>query len=449
MSVFYKHEIKRIDDLRISKNNARTHSEKQIDQICNSINEFGFTNPILINSNGEIIAGHGRYDAAKQLKYEEVPCIVIDDLTEMQQRALMLADNRLALNAGWDNEILSQELTALNAEGLDLLAIGFSQAEIADLVVPAAGGNDPDAAPVAPVTPTTRLGDVYLLGDHRLVCGDSTSGDSYAAVMQNELADGIWTDPPYNVNYGEKVQFLNKRGKGNRIQSKIINDHLSHKAFAEFLRRAFSQIQSHARPGASIYVAHSETERATFTSEFLSAGFSLSGVIVWKKNALVLGRSDYHWIHEPILYGWKNGGPHAWYGGRRRTTVAEIMQSASVEPINGGGYLVITANRAFTLDGTAIASEVATSVIVEKKPQVSKDHPTMKPVALIERMLINSTKRGDIVLDPFGGSGSTLIAAERLGLRARLIELAPGYCDVIVRRWEEFTGKTADVRRAD
>ncbi|MFA5056846.1 MAG: DNA methyltransferase [Opitutaceae bacterium] len=206
---------------------------------------------------------------------------------------------------------------------------------------------------------------------------------------------------------------------------------------------------SNIKLGSPVYVAHSETERAAFTSEFVSAGFKLSGVIIWKKNTLVMGRSDYQWMHEPILYGWLDGAAHAWYGGRRRTTVQEIMSSTGMEPLDGGKrYLIMTADRAFTVDADAVAEEVETTIILEKKPNVSKDHPTMKPVALIERMLVNSARRGDIVLDPFGGSGSTLIAAERLGLRARLIELDPIYCDTIVKRWEDYTGKTANVRRA-
>ncbi|MFA5056847.1 MAG: ParB N-terminal domain-containing protein [Opitutaceae bacterium] len=231
MNNYYKHSIKPLREIIPNDNNARTHSEKQLQQIMAAIQAFGFTNPLLVSVGGEIIAGHGRYEAAKRLGFDDVPCIIVDGLTRSQQRALMLADNRLALNAGWDNAMLSKELTALNFDGFDIEALGFTSAEIADLVVPISSGKDPDATPPTSKDPRTLKGDIYELGDHLLICGDSTTPESYGRLLLSDKADCVWTDPPYNVNYGDKATFLNRRGKGNRIQKKILNDHMGASAF--------------------------------------------------------------------------------------------------------------------------------------------------------------------------------------------------------------------------
>jgi len=378
--------------------NARTHSDEQVAQIAASIAEFGWTNPILAGSDGIVIAGHARLQAARKLGMTEVPVIVLDHLNETQRRALVLADNRLALNAGWDEEMLRVELTALEEEGFNLDVVGFTDAELEDLLrdadTVAPDGTDEDAVPEAPESAVTAPGDVWLLGDHRLLCGDSVQLDAVEKVLAGGLADLVFTDPPYNVNYGATMKDK-LRGK----KRKIANDNLGD-GFEQFLRDVCANLLAVTK--GAIYVCMSSSELHTLHRAFTESGGHWSTFVIWAKNTFTMGRSDYQRQYEPILYGWKEGTDHFWCGARDQ----------------GDVWLV-------------------------KKPVSNDLHPTMKPVELVERAVRNSSKSRDTVLDPFGGSGSTLIACERSGRYARLIELEPRYCDVIVRRFQEYAGKVA------
>ena len=312
--------------------NSRTHSPEQIAQIAASIREFGFTNPVLIDAAGGIVAGHGRVLAAQSLGVASVPCLRVDWLTAAQKRAYVIADNQIALNAGWDEEILAAEIKGLQQDGFALDMLGFSNEELDGLLGIGAEqpGKDPEECPPAPVIPVSVLGDVWLLGMHRLICGDCTTQTAMDVLMNGELADVCWTDPPYNVAYGDKAEFLNNgdNGRTQRNTSRILNDDMDDASFAQFLGDFYRTAYSAMKPGASIYVAHAETERSNFTRQMLDNGFKLSGVVIWRKNTLVLGRSDYQWIHEPILYGWKRGGgtPLVWRSQKnhRRTNGGRI-----------------------------------------------------------------------------------------------------------------------------
>lgn len=417
--------------------NARTHSQHQIAQIAASIAEFGFTNPILIGDDDVIIAGHGRLFAAQRLGMADVPVIVLSHLSEAQRRALVIADNKIAENAGWDEELLRQELAALQAEGFELEIVGFSDDELQELLggldegtgaVPTVG--DPDHVPAIAPRPVSQLGDVWCLGDHRVMCGDSTSLSDMGILCAGRLVDACWTDPPYNVAY---------EGSAGTIK----NDNMGGADFRKFLFSAFTAAHSVMRPGAPMYVAHADTEGVNFRKAFADAGFKLSGCLVWVKPSLVLGRSDYQWRHEPILYGWKPGAAHSWYGGRANTTVFE-QPGAPLRVMPDGTLQIEIDGRVLVVSGKELSVEaVDQSVIRFDKPARNAEHPTMKPVGLILQMLENSSKRGDLVLDPFGGSGSTLIACQKAGRVARLMELDEKFVDVIVRRWQEFTGQKA------
>jgi DNA modification methylase len=441
------YQVRPVSALKPYEKNARTHSAEQVEQLTRSIREFGFTNPLLIDEQNRIIAGHGRLQAALALKMTDVPVIILSGLSEPQRRALILADNKIALNSGWDLKLLTEELAELKLEGYDLTLTGFSLEEIDAMTPVVVDDNDPDDAPDLPAEPKTKPGDVYVMGPHRLVCGDSTSVDNLDRLMRGELADVCWTDPPYNVAYGgdgSNAANKNKVDGGKRNTREILNDDMSDGEFRDFMSSVYAAAFIVLKPGAAVYVAHSETERATFTRAFLDNGFKLSGCLIWRKDSLVLGRSDYQWQHEPILYGWKPGSRHRWYGGRKLTTMIDLDQDRMpFKRREDGKYEIRIGDAVMVIDGTATIEELVPSVINEAKPKRNDVHPTMKPVALIERMLRNSARPGDIVLDLFGGSGSTLMAAERLGMCARLSELDPGYCDVIVARWEAYTGRKA------
>lgn len=378
--------------------NARTHSEEQVAQIAASIAEFGFTNPILAGSDGIIVAGHGRLAAAQKLGLEIVPVVVLDHLTPTQRSALVIADNRIAENAGWDDAMLRIELEALQLEGFDLDITGFDADALAELIAghepDNEGQTDEDAVPEVSETPISRPGDVWIMGQHRLLCGDSTVAESYDQLMQGDVADMVFTDPPYNVNYANSAKDK-MRGKDRAI----LNDNLGD-GFYDFLLAALTPTVAHCRGG--IYVAMSSSELDVLQAAFRAAGGKWSTFIIWAKNTFTLGRADYQRQYEPILYGWPEGATRYWCGDRDQGDVWNI-----------------------------------------KKPQKNDLHPTMKPVELVERAIRNSSRPGNVVLDPFGGSGTTLIAAEKSGRVARLIELDPKYVDVIVRRWEEWTCERA------
>ena len=378
--------------------NARTHSESQVAQLAGSIVEFGFNVPVLVDERGVLIAGHGRLLAARHLGLAEVPVIRLDHLTDAQVRAYRLADNQLALNAGWDDELLSAELARLQEEGFGLDLIGFSAEELDALMAPLDDEGDgqgdetgEDEVPEPPVDPVTRPGDLWILGRHRLLCGDSTVLADVEKVLGGAPANMCFTDSPYNVDYGAP----GKGGKGRRI----LNDALGG-GFRQFLYDVCVNILTVTK--GAVYMCMSSSELHTLQSAFLEAGGHWSTFIIWAKNTFTLGRSDYQRQYEPILYGWKEGGGHYWCGARDQGDVWSI-----------------------------------------NKPARNDLHPTMKPVELVERAIGNSSRENEIILDPFGGSGTTLIACEHMSRQARLLELDPKYVDVIVLRWQEQTGEAA------
>ena len=426
--------------------NARTHSPAQVELIARSIEEFGFTNAILADDRG-IVAGHGRVMAARQLYAAgkritmpsgvELPagCVPVMDCSgwdDTRRRAYIIADNSIALAAGWDMELLSLEVTELQIDGFDLSLLGFGD-QLTDLLNPDAMApeKDPDDAPDLPVNPLSQPGDVWVLGPHKVMCGSSTDAACWQQLMGAELADVVWTDPPYNVAYDSK------------LAGKIKNDDMADGEFRAFLTSAMTCLAGVMKPGAAIYVAHADTEGYNFRAAFISAGLKLSGCLVWRKDSLVLGRSDFQWMHEPILYGWKPGSSHRWYGGRKQTTVVNWGDVEPVRQMPDGSWQIAVGDKVLVVNGEAKIQELVPSVIYEPKPKRSADHPTMKPVTLIERQLKNNARSGDLVVDGFGGSGSTLMAAERLGMSARLMELDPKFVDVIVRRWQNYSGRRA------
>ncbi len=373
--------------------NARTHSKEQILQLRASLREFGFVNPVIVDRELNIIAGHGRILAAKEEGLEEVPCVFVEHLTEAQKRAYIIADNRLALSAGWDAEMLAVELADLELADFDLDLLGFDAAELnkymGDLENVEDDDFDVDEELKNPAI--TKAGDLWLLGEHRLVCGDSTKEETFTFLMNGKQANLVVTDPPYNVNYEGTA-------------GKIKNDNMADDQFYQFLFDAFIQMEKVMARDASIYVFHADTEGLNFRRAFAEAGFYLSGTCIWKKQSLVLGRSPYQWQHEPVLFGWKKKGKHAWYSDRKQSTIWEF-----------------------------------------DKPRKNSDHPTMKPVPLIAYPILNSSLTGCIVLDPFGGSGSTLIASDQLERICYSIELDEKFCDVIVKRYIEYKGSSEDV----
>lgn len=389
-----KIESRLVADLIPYAANSRTHSDAQVAQIAASIKEFGWTNPILIDGDNTIIAGHGRLLAARKLGMEEVPAIILDHLTKAQQRALVIADNQLALNAGWDIDMLKAEIEDLNLEGFDLGLLGFDDKFLDGLLEPepSEGLTDEDAVPEVPEQPKTVLGDVWVLGNHRLMCGDSTSIDAMQQLTEGNLVDMWLTDPPYNVAYEG----------GTKEKLTIQNDNMADDQFRQFLRDAYTAADAVMKPGAVFYIWHADLEGYNFRGAAKDAGWQVRQCLIWKKSSLVIGRQDFQWIHEPCLYGWKDGAAHLWANDRKQTTILEF-----------------------------------------NKPSRNGEHPTMKPVELFEYQMLNNTKGADIVLDSFGGSGTTMIAAEKHGRHARLMELDPKYCDVIIKRWQDFTGQQA------
>nr|WP_312059900.1 site-specific DNA-methyltransferase [Anaerotignum sp.] len=384
-----------IDELIPYANNARTHSKEQITKIRSSLREFGFVNPVLIDKDKNIIAGHGRCEAAKAEGIKEVPCVMVEHLTEAQKKAYIIADNKLALDAGWDNEILAVELESLKDLNFDVELTGFNAAEIDDLFSnihdKEVSDDDFDVDAALEEEPISKQGDLWLLGRHRLVCGDSTKAETYESLMDGKKANLVVTDPPYGVSY-------------NGSQGTIQNDNLKDDEFYQFLYDAFINMENHMANDASIYVFHADTKGHIFRKAFQDAGFYLSGVCQWVKQSLVLGRSPYQWKHEPCLFGWKKKGKHKWYAGRAETTVWEF-----------------------------------------DKPSKNNLHSTMKPVPLLAYPIKNSSLTNSIVLEPFGGSGSTWIACEQTDRICYGAELDERFVDVIVKRFIDHVGTDEDV----
>ena len=382
-----------INDLIPYIRNARTHSESQIAQIAASIKEFGFLSPILIAEDNTILAGHGRLAAARKLGLKQVPCVKESHLTETQRRAYIIADNKLSLNAGWDDEMLAIELSELQGADFELELLGFDESELASIFEDDKEVEDDDFDVEEELNKPcfSKAGDIWTLGRHRLICGDSTKEETYKSLMEDKKANLVVTDPPYNVNYEGSA-------------GKIKNDNMNTDKFYNFLLDAFSNMEKVMADDASIYVFHADTEGLNFRKAFNDAGFYLSGCCIWKKPSLVLGRSPYQWQHEPCLYGWKKKGKHQWYSGRKETTIWEF-----------------------------------------EKPKKNADHPTMKPIALLAYPITNSSMSNTLILDPFGGSGSTLIACEQTDRSCYTIELDEKFCDVIVKRYIEQVGTNKEV----
>ena len=369
--------------------NARTHSEEQVAQIAASIREFGFLSPIIVSEDGTILCGHGRFYAAQKLGLKKVPCIKESHLTETQKRAYILADNKLSLNAGWDDEMLAVELTELQDEAFDLSLIGFDESELADLFAndeKKAKDDDYDLSAALEKATFVEKGDIWTVGRHRLMCGDATSADDVAKLMDGKKANLIVTDPPYGVSF--------KSSDGLSIQ----NDSIKGDDFYNFLLSAFQNMATNLESGGSAYVFHADTEGLNFRKAFIDAGFHLAGVCIWVKNSLVLGRSDYQWQHEPVLFGWKKDGKHRWYADRKQTTIWNY-----------------------------------------DKPKRNKNHPTSKPLDLLGYPICNSSQENAIVIDTFGGSGSTLMACEQTNRICYMMELDEKYASVILRRYVEDT----------
>lgn len=376
-------------------NNPLTHSEEQVLQICVSIQENGMVNPILVDKNGNVIAGHGRILAAQLLGLTELPVIVLDHLTQAQARALRIADNKIAANARWDEEKLCAELAALLEEKIDLTSLGFSEMELERVLAELdhqTGHIDDDAVPDPPQQPITIPGDVWILENHRILCGDATSLVCLNEVLEGHTADLIYADPPYNVNYRSSTSAAGKSGP-------ILNDNLG-KDFGKFLYASCVAIL--AVSGGAIYISMASCELHTLYKAFTDAGGHWSTFIIWVKDTFTLGRSNYQRLYEPVLFGWKKGNPHFFCGARNLGDVWFI-----------------------------------------DKPRVNDLHPTMKPVELVERAILHSSKRGDLVLDPFAGAGVTLIACQKTSRRARLIELDPKYVDATITRWQNYTRREA------
>jgi DNA modification methylase len=378
--------------------NSRTHSDDQVAQIAASIREFGFTNPVLIDANGTIIAGHGRVMAAKKVGLAQVPCLRLEHLSPSQIRAYVIADNKLALNAGWDDEMLKAELLTLQEEGFNTDLTGFSDDELNALLNSEIieGQTDPDEIPEPPVEPVTKLGDIWILGNHRLMCGDSTSIDAVQKMMNGSKADMVFTDPPYGVAY--------EGGHNAKKRSQIKNDSLEGENLTALFNGSLSVAYIVTHDHSAFYVWYSTNKSVETFAAFADLPLKLRAIIQWYKVRSGLGAfmSQYIPNCEPCIYAYKDGSTPQWFGPTDEKTVWEL-----------------------------------------KKESKNDFHPTQKPVELPERAINNSSKLGQIILDLFGGSGSTLIACEKTGRKARLMELDPKYCDVIVKRWEDFTGKKA------
>lgn len=387
-----KMEMVNIDQLIPYANNARTHSKDQIIKLRSSLREFGFVNPVLIDKDKNIIAGHGRVMAAKEERIEEIPCVLVEHLTEAQKKAYILADNKLALDAGWDNDLLEVELKALEELDFNLELTGFDLEEIDKILMAdqEVTEDDFDVDQALNEPTISELGDIWLLGRHRLICGDSTKAETIERLMDGNKANLVLTDPPYNVNYEAKA-------------GTIQNDDMKDEEFYNFLLDSFRNIYEAMERDASIYVFHADTEGLNFRKAFVDAGFYLSGTCIWRKQSLVLGRSPYQWQHEPILFGWKRKGRHQWYGDRKQTTIWEF-----------------------------------------DRPTKSTLHPTMKPVELCAYPIKNSSMSNCIVLDAFGGSGSTLIACEQTDRICYTAELEEKFADVIVKRYIAYKESNED-----
>jgi len=405
--------------------NARKHSEDQIKQIQASLREFGFVNPILIDEKYNVIAGHGRLAAAKAEGLTEVPCVLVKHLTDTQRRAYILADNRLAEKAVWDEDLLKLELEELRDLDFDIDLTGFleSDTDVGDAIRPSVEEDNFNV--VVPENPKTKRGDIYDMGGHRLLCGDSTSAQDWQTLMRGEQATLILTDPPYNMAY----EGVGRTPKHKRQANKITNDNLSDEEFREFLLQAYGNMQENLVDGGSFYIFYKELGTGVFITSLSAAGLTFKQELIWAKNQIVIGGAKYQNMYEPILFGCKGKTVKYWYAGRKERSVIE-----STDYMDDKELIETIRELQERLDG---------DVIREKKNSVNDLHPTMKPLRLLGRLIGNSSLPGDIVVDCFGGSGSTMMACEQMGRKCYMIEYEPRYCDVIVDRWEALSGKKA------
>lgn len=404
-----------IDDLTPDPNNAKDHPEWQIEQIKMSIETFGNIDPIGVwGDDNLIVEGNGRYQALKELGYNEVECIRLDWLTEEERKAYSLAHNKLTMNSGWVPGMVEETLAQIGS--IDMALFGFEVDAPDEIDVPIMEDVAPEDAEAR-----TKPGEIWQLGEHRLLCGDSTDREALRKLMAGEEADLLVTDPPYNVNYEGKA-------------GKIANDNQEDGAFRKFLRDAFEAALSVMKPGAAFYIWHADLEGYNFRGAIKEAGAQIRQCLVWNKNTLVLGHQDYQWKHEPCLYGWKEGGNRYFTDSRKETTVFEDARP---------DFSKMKKEEMRALLEDIFSEKISTTVINEDKPLANDLHPTMKPVKLMARLIRNSSREGEHILDTFGGSGSTLIACEQLKRRCYICELDPHYCDVIIERWETFTGGKA------
>ena len=385
-----------IDKLIPYVNNARTHSKEQINKLRASIREFGFINPVIIDRDYNVIAGHGRIMASKEEGIDKVPCVFVDYLTDAQKKAYILADNRMALDADWDEELLKVEIESLQGADFDLNLTGFDEAELMDIFgddnQSRAKDDDFDLTAALEKASFVEKGDVWTVGRHRLMCGDATSSEDVSTLMGKTKANLILTDPPYGVSF--------KSSSGLTIQ----NDSMKNEEFYNFLLASFKCMAEHLENGGSAYVFHADTEGLNFRKAFIDAGFHLAGCCIWVKDSLVLGRSDYQWQHEPVLYGFMQNGKHKWYSDRKQTTIWNF-----------------------------------------DKPKRNANHPTSKPLDLLSYPIGNSTQENGVVIDTFGGSGSTMMACEQMNRICYMMELDEKYASVILRRYVENTNNAEGV----
>ena len=406
------------EDLTPYANNPR-NNDAAVRAVAASIREFGWKVPVVIDKDNIIVCGHTRVRAAQLLQLDTVPCIRADDLTDEQVQAFRLADNKTAELAEWDDDKLAVELAQL--KNIDMSAFGFD--ELSDTAEVDEMDDDPDAMAEEITEPITQLGDIWQLGEHRLICGDSTDKAVVSKLMDGAKADMLLTDPPYNVGYtGKTAEALT-----------IKNDEMGDKDFFEFLVKAFTAARENLRAGGAFYIWHADLQGLNFRKALTAAGFELRQCLVWVKNTIVLGRQDYQWQHEPCLYGWKDGAAHYFTDSRTESNVFEDRINVNK----------LSKDEMKALLKELLADKQSTTVIHEDKPSASVEHPTMKPLKLLARQIRNSTKRGEKVLDTFGGSGSTLLACEQLGRVCYTVELDPKYCDVIIKRYEDLTGDKA------
>ena len=419
-----------VDNLRPYEKNARSHGKEDLKAIINSIQEFGFNDPIGV-WHDIIVEGHGRWMAAKELKMETVPILRLDELTDEQRKAYALAHNKTAELSGWDFDVLAAELKDISdfdmsQFGFDMAAVGEEETEI----------KDDNFVQELPTKPKTQLGDIFKMGGHYLICADSTNPETIQKLMQGQQADLLLTDPPYNVGLGYNMTPEEAKKRRRRTDGKTIeNDEMTPEEFIEFIKKAFLASNEFMKPGAVFYIWHADSASLTFRQACQEIGWKVRQNLIWNKNTFALGRQDYQWKHEPCLYGWKDGAAHYFIDDRTQSTVFED-KGHDIDHMNKDEMKALLKE--------IFDEKISTTVIEEDKPSRSIEHPTMKPIKLLARQIKNSSKKGENVLDIFGGSGSTLITCEQLGRHCFTVELDPKYCDVIIKRWEDFTGQQAE-----